>query len=518
MSERTLYYFAIGGTGALSVEPLLHLCAAGVGPDRLGIILIDPDAANPALERALALIERYQNVRKDFGSPAEGFFRTELIRTQRQQSVWSPLGSGNDHIQGQNTLESYVQRALMEGESRDALHLFETLFSPAQRREKLEEGFRGNPAIGSIMMHGLKDAPLFRELMNSAKSDTDARFFACGSIFGGTGASALPVVAKLLTDAGIDRLRIGAALVTPYYALGVPSDDEERDGRLKPDSEKFLSATSAALPTYTRGHTRYGSLYVIGDEQSLSKPRKQYSAGGASQLNDPHYVEFFAALAALSFAREGSEGMHYASVGDAEPTWSDLMLPESEGRQLRAFIIASSFFLQYFGASRSPADEQRIQAELEKIPFLQDIQLTPSFVRTDARQLNNLGEYFEAVWGWLWATSHNYQALRLVSFATPSAREFHIPTTYASRDLRASHLPRVEQSLSGFNTRRRRGIFKRGDPDRLDSLAEMFRWYHNSANPGLNGLPGLLHHLHVGTDAFISDFYSPGMTNASVAS
>jgi hypothetical protein len=432
MPGRTLYYFAIGGTGALSVEPLLHLCAAGIGPDRLAVILIDPDAGSPAMGRALGLIERYDRIRRDFGNPTDGFFRTALLRTARQDSVWSPL-AGDAQGTGEQTLESFVQRARMDGESRDAVDLFDLLFSPAQQRERLKEGFRGNPAIGSIMMHGLKDAPLFKELLNSAKNDTDSLFFAVGSIFGGTGASALPVVAKLLADAGVDRSRIGGALMTPYYALGVPSTDEERDGRLKPESAKFLAATAAALPTYTRGQTRYGALYVIGDEQSLSKARKQYSAGGSSQRNDPHFVELFAALAALDFASSHPDGIMYTSVAGAEPGWSDLPLAEQERRALRSFFVATNFFLQYFGSNRSGADEQRLAAELEKMWWVQDAQLEPNFVRSFARELNELGVYFEAVWGWLWTVAHNYRALRLVSFDSPAGMRITVPESYAGR-------------------------------------------------------------------------------------
>src|SRR5437762_1746936 len=151
MAQRTLYYFAVGGTGALSIEPLLHLCAAGLGPERLSILIIESDAGCPAVKRALGLIEAYDRVRSGFGSPA----------------------------------------------------------------------------IGSILMHALRDSQLFAELMNSVVNDPSARAFAVGSIFGGTGAAALPVLAQLLHQKGLKDERIGAALVTPYYSLGVPPSEEE---------------------------------------------------------------------------------------------------------------------------------------------------------------------------------------------------------------------------------------------------------------------------------------------------
>src|SRR5215212_6288482 len=115
MSANTLYYFAAGGTGALSVEPLLHLCAAGVGPDRLAIILIDADVGSPALGRAQELIGLYDEVRRAFGRPAQGFFRTELIRTGRAESVWSPLGVGDAARLGSVALQDFVQQPRMAG-------------------------------------------------------------------------------------------------------------------------------------------------------------------------------------------------------------------------------------------------------------------------------------------------------------------------------------------------------------------------------------------------------------------
>src|SRR5829696_1055218 len=165
-ADRTLYYFAVGGTGALTVEPLLMLCAAGIGPRKLAVSLIDADAANPALARAQALLRNYEQVREAFGNPAEGFFSTELIRTKRAESVWSPLGTEVAHG-GDQSLERFAERARMAGANRAAASLFDLLFSTEQQQEQLHEGFRGNPAIGSILMHGLKESDFFENLMAS---------------------------------------------------------------------------------------------------------------------------------------------------------------------------------------------------------------------------------------------------------------------------------------------------------------------------------------------------------------
>lgn len=516
MSSNTLYFFGVGGTGALAVEPLLMLCAAGIGPPRLAVMLIDADAGNPAFARAQELIRQYNEVRDAFGHPAEGFFRTELIRTAPSESVWSPLGSGDPNEMGNLTLEKYVERARMTGETRPAATLIDVLFSPEQQKERLREGFRGNPAIGSVLMHGLKDSSFFRQFLNGAKGDTSAAFFAAGSIFGGTGAAALPVLAEILVSEGIDAADVGAALVTPYYALGEPGQREQQDGRLKPNSSVFLRNTAAALPTYTRGHSRYGTLYVIGDEQSLPQPRPVYAAGGHDQRNDPHAVELFAALAALDFAggerpRGGRTRMFYATTEGEQPGWRDLPLTEEAREQLVTFLTASNFFLHYFGPTRSGAEQQHLIEELRTQTWLRDIGLDAEFLRSSAADVDRLGSYLASVWGYLRGVTGNYVPLRLVSFADQGNRRIPVPPEYAlARQESEFVLPRVDNCLESFSPRQRKKflVFGKGGEDRLTSLAEIFHWYNQVQAGNRRGLGALLFYLQEGTRRFVREWYS----------
>ncbi|HEX8452774.1 MAG TPA: hypothetical protein VF647_11800 [Longimicrobium sp.] len=520
MSTNTLYYLAVGGTGALSVEPLLALCAAGLGPARLAVMLIDADAANPAVARARELTRQYALVREAFGNPEQGFFRTALIRTAPAESVWSPLGSGSTDDVGQVTLERFTERQRMTGDCADAATLLDLLFSPGQQKEPLREGFRGNPSIGSILMHGIRESEFFRQFMSSARGDTSAAFFVAGSIFGGTGASALPVLAKVLAAEGIQRAALGAALVTPYYSLEEPGQGERQDGRLKPNSEVFLRNTAAALPTYVRGHSEYGALYVIGDDQSLPRPRPLYSAGGAGQKNDPHVVELYAALAALDFAQRPHEPgaptrVRYSTVAGQQPTWSDLPLGTEERRDLQAFLVAANFFLQYFGPTRSGAEQQAIIDELRSQAWVHEIALAPEFVRTQSAALDALGRYFGSVWGYLRAVSENYVPVRLVTFEGASGRAIRTPDEYArsggDNPETEFRLPPVDKCLAGFAPRqkpKRLGIFGKGGEDQLASLAEIFSWYNRARVPKGAGLPGLLRYMEAGTRLFVTEWYA----------
>ena len=78
-----LYIFGIGGTGSRVLRSLTMMMAAGVkiGADEIIPIIIDPDAANADLTRAVTLMNNYRNVRKYLNFPKESkntFFRKEL--------------------------------------------------------------------------------------------------------------------------------------------------------------------------------------------------------------------------------------------------------------------------------------------------------------------------------------------------------------------------------------------------------------------------------------------------------
>ena len=68
-----LYIFGIGGTGSRVLRSLTMMTAAGVkiGADEIIPIIIDPDAANADLTRAVTLMNNYRNVRKYLNFPKE---------------------------------------------------------------------------------------------------------------------------------------------------------------------------------------------------------------------------------------------------------------------------------------------------------------------------------------------------------------------------------------------------------------------------------------------------------------
>lgn len=520
MSETTaLYYFAIGGTGALSVEPLVHLCAAGLGPPSVRVVLVDADSASPSVERALELLEQYRRVREAFGRPARGFFRTDIGPTRQELAHWSPIGKENPGADGGNTtLATYVTETRMAGSLADARLLFDLLYSERQQDEALREGFRGNPAIGSILLNGLKDAALMADIRKGAEGDTGKAFFATGSIFGGTGAAGIPVVASVLqperddheTDAAWQqrqagfRARMGAALITPYFSLPTAQQDASTRGRLHPDSSSFLRNTRAALPTYTRGRTGYGSLYAIGDARSLPHQRRVYAAGGREQRNDPHAVELYAALAALHFAakRPGPADdavFHYTRVTGLAPTWADVPLEGAARLELQSLLVASNFFLQYFGATRDDQAERRLIRELNTLPWMAHVSLSAAFVRENRGALDALGAYCAELWGYLFALQRAPTAqqtrLAVVRFGEGEGVRVPTPARYPFSDHEPGFiLPRVDATLPGL-----------GEVVALRENVDFFRWFNRVRDTDPRGIAGFLHYLHAAATGYVRD-------------
>ncbi|MEN3332420.1 MAG: hypothetical protein V7641_1785 [Blastocatellia bacterium] len=339
------YVIGIGGTGAKCVEALTHLCAAGVlPPGELYAVFVDPDKANGSLERAEITLQQYANCRK-IGLGATDLFKTEITRAK--PDVWSPFGN-----EPNPRLDGFFRYEGLKSNEPAAAHLFDVLYSRDEKTTPLEEGFRGHPSIGAAIMASTlqlgADEP-WKTFRNKIGQDLGggpgAKIALIGSIFGGTGASGIPTIARMIREelrlakksqekgkgeqeknsqAGA---KLGGILMLPYFSF-TPVEDE----KLRADSENFLLSTQAALKYYyqqddlrVRGDQRvYDGVYLIG-EQNLS-PMKESSVGGKTQRNEPHFVEIYAALACVDFYAKENVKEYQMIARQAEGTlrWNDL--------------------------------------------------------------------------------------------------------------------------------------------------------------------------------------------------
>lgn len=371
------YLIGIGGTGSRVIEAAVHLCAAGVGPDVLKILIIDPDHGNGNLARTGELLAQYVDCRRSVGRHiVEGGlepFHTDL--GVAEPFVW------NVFTRRDMTLGRYFGLENLSLVRPRVAQLVQTLYSRQELDTHLNEGFRGHPAIGAaVLATPPADESPWRELwadIDNCSAKDQISIFVVGSVFGGTGAAGLPTLgaerflkysdkARMSATLGSGSSReskvcLGCSMVLPYFVLPPPGQ-EYRD-QMFVTSADFPLATKAALFYYddkVEGRSlAYDDVYLLGE----SSPRAvgEFSPGNVKQKNQPHWVELVASLQAFDFFRNSSSasGTRFfvaGREGDAVD-WKALpvsrnehMIDEIQNRLKAAVVTFASFsiLLQWF--------------------------------------------------------------------------------------------------------------------------------------------------------------------------
>lgn len=299
------FLVGIGGTGARVLESVIYMCSMGYGPEELTIFMVDPDAGNGNLEKTRSLITSYQLCYDTFHKPQPGekdakhpLFKTKI--TVPDPFVWEIFEEKN------TTLSSYINYTNMYDTKREQADFASLLFSDEELNTKLNEGFRGHPSIGAVVMANLPEKSPFNIIWDniSDAQPNDARVFLVGSVFGGTGAAGFPTFGaremlkfndKAKINETTSRMLLGGALVLPYFSFAVADTSEN----MFVTNADFPIATKAALQYYDDKDLGFDQLYFIGD--SLNQKVGNFSVGSKTQKNLPHYIEIVAGLSAFDF-------------------------------------------------------------------------------------------------------------------------------------------------------------------------------------------------------------------------
>jgi len=323
------YVIGIGGTGAKCVEAFIHLCAAGLMPDNKTVfsLFVDPDGSNGSLKRAGRLLQNYYDC-KQLQLGATDLFKNDL-RIARPD-VWSPLQNKPQRLDQFFNYDTLHESAVA--------HLFDVLYSPKEKQTSLEYGFRGHPSIGAAVMAaavklGVEEpwATLRDQIQLDVRGGQGAKIVLFGSIFGGTGASGVPTIGRLIKNEFAHQMQagrfgLGSVLMLPYFSF-----DPVRAEKLRVDADTFLLSTQSALDYY---HQRdelkvCNAVYLLGNENL--KPMRSSSIGGQMQENEPHLLELYAGLAAIHFfTNDNVEGYPHIAREHVDTTiWADL--PHDQG-------------------------------------------------------------------------------------------------------------------------------------------------------------------------------------------
>ncbi len=312
-----LYIFGIGGTGERVMRSFTMLLAAGVPTFRnydIYPIIIDYDADNADKQRTRDILEAYRTInRLSFEnhvvsnmSPEDGnkgqFFGSPVKELNGLQNFVLDFDPGNNDLKFRDKLEY----DLIHGELLKTKDLIESLYDTSDNPTTelnldLRVGFKGNPNIGSVIFHQLNQRNEYRSFRANYHANQGDKVVVIGSLFGGTGASGIPVLVQHITN-DCPQANIAALMIQPYFEPEIVNNGAI-NGNL------FAAKTKAALNFYNASgiKDKLTALYHIGDPYPTILP---YCEGGKGQKNNANPVEFLSALAIEHFvAGNAGNGM-----------------------------------------------------------------------------------------------------------------------------------------------------------------------------------------------------------------
>lgn len=356
----------IGGTGAKVVESALFLMAAGFGPSGpVHVGLIDQDSTNGNMTRTDSLLQLMIGLRRmlDGGSnrlarQGEGacpLFGIELhnLFGQAASANWRPASTA------QPTLAQILDRTNMSDAERT---LFDLLFRPAGVAEvdkeqdlPLSKGYRGRAHVGSAAMFsamlqgGASGTDLLKRLkellVKGSQGNGEVRVMLAGSLFGGTGASGFPTLARTLhamrneDENGINaaQVKIGGMLMLPYFGFSPPEDAGVNAIR----TEQLLPQARVAVDHYGQLMGEEGvfdRLYLAGFDRTIMLD--YFHEGATEQCNPALFPELIAALGVNDFfkadaiAPDGNSKRLAVRTDGEEVGWGDLPVDDAHEKIL----------------------------------------------------------------------------------------------------------------------------------------------------------------------------------------
>jgi hypothetical protein len=321
-----LFIIGIGGTGMRCLESFVHLCAMGMFDEReIDMLALDTDRDNGNFRRLQDLIDTYskcKGVEKDH-FPVKNSFFSARINYYQYSPDYSQQETGN--------FTRLTQYGDLRYQSEQQADLADLLMTKNTRDFDLKHGYRAQTHLGSFLMyHNIleevkqnHDGQLaqFINGLITANQSISPRVFVMGSVFGGTGASSIPVLPKAFNAAagvlapgiGLRNVFFGSVLLTSYFTFQAPSSDYLARQLIVATAEKFALNSQAAMMFYNEDKTvkrTYQKFYMLGTSTMDFSTEHQSSepmTGGGDQENDSHYIELFAASAAYDFFHSAQE-------------------------------------------------------------------------------------------------------------------------------------------------------------------------------------------------------------------
>lgn len=324
-----LFLFAIGGTGARVVRSLTMMLASGIdGLDsstEIIPIIIDFDKSNGDKDRAISALDTYVKIHNQLYPDAcrgtvynNHFFMTTI---QSLKNTGIPNGGPQmqkdyeiifDQSNNVNEFSKYIglDGMVSNPAEKATMDLFHVLYDDSSKTSSTTElnlnlnvGFKGNPNIGSVVFHELRNLPELQRFFSTFNASQGDKVFIVSSIFGGTGSSGFPEIVNAIRSHNSEFIKkaiIGSAVVLPYFDVDSKNNNGGNNtGAI--NSSTFPSKSVAALTYYSDTiNNMVNAIYYIGDENHDSY---EYSEGSQTQQNKAHVVEMITATSIIDFIK-----------------------------------------------------------------------------------------------------------------------------------------------------------------------------------------------------------------------
>ncbi|MDR2913251.1 MAG: tubulin-like doman-containing protein, partial [Tannerella sp.] len=199
-----IFVIGIGGTGMRCIEAFTHLCAIGMFDNtNVHLLALDTDKDNGNFTRLKNLKESYiktKGVNKKQFALKDTFFSANLHYYQFSPD-YSKL----------STFDALYNYGDAKFSNPEKAAIADLLFTDNAKAFDLKHGYRAQTHLGSMLMyHSIineikqndkGDLKRFIQELITASNSGNPRIFILGSVFGGTGASSIPIIPKAIKEA-----------------------------------------------------------------------------------------------------------------------------------------------------------------------------------------------------------------------------------------------------------------------------------------------------------------------------
>jgi hypothetical protein len=297
---------AIGGTGARVLRSLVYLWASRSDgtPRELLPVLVDTDTKCGSHEKFDELNNLYLQIQREIPQNIDSrayYFKNRLLEFKRfnlRELIGTEFGQTfKEYVDSLGGID-FQEKINQNNPYSDFISL---LYSEDEKKTKINEGFFGNPKIGSMVFSGIDlGGRVFKGLdqqLQGAESITIV-----GSLHGGTGSTGMMPFLKALvehTTLGGKGCKKNLILVEPYFMVENNNDDTIQYLSFKPKAE-------AAKIHYLKKDEiikKLNAIYLV----SGAYEDKTYKYAETAQQNEAHWVELMSARSIMLLTHGNTE-------------------------------------------------------------------------------------------------------------------------------------------------------------------------------------------------------------------